>query len=273
MVFTGPSSGAAWALAQVIDAYKDSRSWPSWCTGTSRTAPSYLSPNNAGNLHRMSAGAETDGLMTVMFTHISQEAWEALARSLIESGWIITSTMPVESEFAASMHQMGQAAAASSIFINCRKRNAADAASSMEAACSIELNHIPEVEDGENGTVLTSINIGPPARFAIILHGKSAKVAQVTLKIASSRIGRRCRRLDQARTCRGDLKKHAFPIGGLLTTPGGISHTGVIFNRVLFLFAKLRIGQFELSRGNSYGGKIGTAMLATRATAIVKRSR
>ena len=64
-----------------------------------------------------------EGLMTVMFTHVSQEAWEALTRSLIETGWTVTSTIPVESEFAASMHQMDQAAAASSIFLSCRKRN------------------------------------------------------------------------------------------------------------------------------------------------------
>jgi putative DNA methylase len=64
-----------------------------------------------------------DGLMTVMFTHVSQDAWEALTRSLIEADWIITSTLPVESEFAASMHQMDQAAAASSVFLTCRKRD------------------------------------------------------------------------------------------------------------------------------------------------------
>jgi adenine-specific DNA methylase len=63
-----------------------------------------------------------NGMMTVMFTHVSQNAWEALTRSLIEAGWTITSTVPVESEFAASMHQMDQAAAASSIFLSCRKR-------------------------------------------------------------------------------------------------------------------------------------------------------
>ncbi len=66
-----------------------------------------------------------DGIMTVMFTHKTQEAWEALTRSLIESGWIITSSMPVESESAASLHQKDMAAAASSIFIACRKRKLA----------------------------------------------------------------------------------------------------------------------------------------------------
>lgn len=63
-----------------------------------------------------------DDLMTLMFTHKTMEAWEALTLSLIESGWIITGAMPVESEAAESMHQKGMAAAASSVFLSCRKR-------------------------------------------------------------------------------------------------------------------------------------------------------
>ncbi len=62
------------------------------------------------------------GLMTMMFTHKQQDAWETLTRSLIESGWEITSSFPVESEGENSMHQKDVAAAASSIFITCRKR-------------------------------------------------------------------------------------------------------------------------------------------------------
>jgi putative DNA methylase len=63
-----------------------------------------------------------EGLLTLMFTHKTQNAWETLVRSLIESRWIITASFPVESEFASSMHQMDLAAAASSIFLSCRKR-------------------------------------------------------------------------------------------------------------------------------------------------------
>lgn len=68
-----------------------------------------------------------DGIMTLMFTHKRQDAWETLTRSLIESGWIITAAVPVESEAAESMHQKNMAAAASSIFISCRKRKGENA--------------------------------------------------------------------------------------------------------------------------------------------------
>jgi hypothetical protein len=57
-----------------------------------------------------------------MFTHKSQDAWETLTHSLIEAGWTITASFPVESEAAESLHQKGTASAASSIFLSCRKR-------------------------------------------------------------------------------------------------------------------------------------------------------
>ena len=50
-----------------------------------------------------------EGVMTLMFTHKSQDAWEVLTRSLIENGWIITTAFPVESEGAYSSHQMDTA--------------------------------------------------------------------------------------------------------------------------------------------------------------------
>ncbi|MDY6825282.1 MAG: DUF1156 domain-containing protein [Thermodesulfobacteriota bacterium] len=62
------------------------------------------------------------GMMTLMFTHKSQDAWEALTRSLITSGWTITATVPVEAESTHSMHLMEKAGAVSSVFIACRKR-------------------------------------------------------------------------------------------------------------------------------------------------------
>ena len=65
-----------------------------------------------------------DGLMTLMFTHKSQDAWETLMRSLIENGWNITASFPVESETQQGIHTKGTASAISSIFISCRKRSA-----------------------------------------------------------------------------------------------------------------------------------------------------
>lgn len=63
-----------------------------------------------------------EGLFTLMFTHKTQDAWETLTRSLIDAGWVISACFPVESEGENSLHQKDLAAAASSIFIACRKR-------------------------------------------------------------------------------------------------------------------------------------------------------
>ena len=63
-----------------------------------------------------------DGLLTLMFTHKTQEAWEALTHSLITSGWIITSSFPVESESTESLQLKNKASAVSSVFLSCRKR-------------------------------------------------------------------------------------------------------------------------------------------------------
>ena len=49
-----------------------------------------------------------DGIMTVMFTHKSAGAWDALITALIESGFRITRTWPVKTESDSSLHIRGQ---------------------------------------------------------------------------------------------------------------------------------------------------------------------
>ena len=63
-----------------------------------------------------------DGIMTVMFTHKSTDAWDALTVALIESGFGITRTWPVKTEAETSMHIRDKAAARSTILLVCRPR-------------------------------------------------------------------------------------------------------------------------------------------------------
>ncbi|MCD6261595.1 MAG: DUF1156 domain-containing protein [Deltaproteobacteria bacterium] len=203
MIFTGPNSGAAWALNQILDAYRgmaellssgnlSDNSMVSITQGTAahmptikegaidlicmdppyynnvqyaelsdyfyvwqkRTLgdlyPSYFTrrltnkqdeavanPDRDGGSANAKATYErmmgeifrecrrvvkNDGLMTLMFTHKSQDAWETLTRSLIENGWSITASFPVESETQQGIHTKDTASAISSIFLSCRKR-------------------------------------------------------------------------------------------------------------------------------------------------------
>ena len=65
-----------------------------------------------------------DGIMTVMFTHKSTDAWDALTVALINSGFGITRTWPVRTEAESSMQIRDRAAARSTILLVCRPRTA-----------------------------------------------------------------------------------------------------------------------------------------------------
>jgi adenine-specific DNA methylase len=63
-----------------------------------------------------------DGILTLMFTHKAQGAWDALASGLLEAGFIITASWPINTEAEGSLHIRNKAAAKSTIFLVCRPR-------------------------------------------------------------------------------------------------------------------------------------------------------
>ena len=65
---------------------------------------------------------KSNGIMTVMFTHKETSAWDALTKGLIEAGFIITASWPVNTEAEGSLHIKDKAAANSTIFLVCRPR-------------------------------------------------------------------------------------------------------------------------------------------------------
>ena len=67
---------------------------------------------------------KSNGIMTVMFTHKDTSAWDALTKGLIEAGFIITASWPVNTEAESSLHIKDKAAANSTIFLVCRPRPA-----------------------------------------------------------------------------------------------------------------------------------------------------
>lgn len=70
-------------------------------------------------MHRILA---PEGVLTVMFTHKEVSAWDALASALIGAGFAIHASWPVHTESRHSLHQAKKNAAASTIFLVCRKR-------------------------------------------------------------------------------------------------------------------------------------------------------
>ena len=64
-----------------------------------------------------------DGIMTLMFTHKATGAWDALTKGLMEAGFAITASWPVNTESEGSLHIKNKAAAKSTIFLVCRPRH------------------------------------------------------------------------------------------------------------------------------------------------------
>ena len=61
-----------------------------------------------------------DGLMVLMFTHKATGAWDALSMGLLEAGFEITASWPINTEAEGSLHIKDKNAAKSTIFLICR---------------------------------------------------------------------------------------------------------------------------------------------------------
>lgn len=64
-----------------------------------------------------------NGIMTLMFTHKATGAWDALTTGLIEAGFSIRASWPINTEASGSLHIKDRAAANSTIFLVCRPRS------------------------------------------------------------------------------------------------------------------------------------------------------
>ena len=69
---------------------------------------------------------KAEGIMTVMFTHKATSAWDALTKGLMEAGFVITASWPVNTESEGGLHIKNKAAAKSTILLVCRPRAETD---------------------------------------------------------------------------------------------------------------------------------------------------
>ncbi len=63
-----------------------------------------------------------EGAMCVMFTHKAIDAWNGLGASLLDAGFTIESSWPMNTESPSSLHQARKNSVKSTIFLVCRKR-------------------------------------------------------------------------------------------------------------------------------------------------------
>jgi putative DNA methylase len=85
-----------------------------------------------------------EGVLTVMFTHKKQEAWESLFSSLVEAGFTITATWPVKTESEHSLHQAKKNAAQSTVILVARVRPPRAGTGYFDAAMQARIRRVAE---------------------------------------------------------------------------------------------------------------------------------
>lgn len=69
---------------------------------------------------------QPSGIGLVVFAHKSTAGWESQLQAMIDGGWIMTASWPIDTEMATRLRAMDSAALASSVHLVCRPRENAD---------------------------------------------------------------------------------------------------------------------------------------------------
>jgi adenine-specific DNA methylase len=72
------------------------------------------------------------GVGIVVFAHKSTGGWEAQLQAMIDAGWIMTGSWPIDTELGNRLRAMGSAALASSVHLVCRPRENPDGSVRMD---------------------------------------------------------------------------------------------------------------------------------------------
>jgi adenine-specific DNA methylase len=97
------------------------------CTRTGqRKDESFYESQMASALREGRRIARPKGVGVVVFAHKSTAGWEALLSALIESGWIVTASWPIDTEMTTRVAARGQARLSSSVHLVCRPREIRD---------------------------------------------------------------------------------------------------------------------------------------------------
>ncbi|MEE4356627.1 MAG: DUF1156 domain-containing protein, partial [Desulfococcaceae bacterium] len=67
-----------------------------------------------------------DGIGIVVFAHKSTSGWEAQLQAMVDAGWTMTGSWPIDTEMGSRLRAMNSAALASSVHLVCRPRNQSD---------------------------------------------------------------------------------------------------------------------------------------------------
>ncbi len=66
------------------------------------------------------------GIGVIVFAHKTTTGWESLLQAIVDSGWVVTASWPVDTERASRLRAMQSAALGSSVHLVCRPRENSD---------------------------------------------------------------------------------------------------------------------------------------------------
>lgn len=67
-----------------------------------------------------------DGVGVIVFASKTTASWEAILKAVVDAGWIITGSWPIDTEMESRVAAQGQARLASSVHLVCRPRENSD---------------------------------------------------------------------------------------------------------------------------------------------------
>ncbi|VVB62529.1 Uncharacterised protein [uncultured archaeon] len=109
------------------------------CVSLAHRAAMYRNKNNEW-FEKMMAQAcsearrivKPDGIGVFVFANKETSGWEAMISALLTSGWVITSSWPIDTEMGSRLRAMNSAALASSVHLVCRPRENIDGSVSID---------------------------------------------------------------------------------------------------------------------------------------------
>jgi hypothetical protein len=64
----------------------------------------------------------SDGICVIVFASKTTSSWEAILKAVVDAGWVITGSWPIDTEMESRVAAQGQARLASSVHLACRPR-------------------------------------------------------------------------------------------------------------------------------------------------------
>jgi len=144
--------------------------------GNQKKAKTFFEDNLKKSFQEIRRVLKPDGIATIVYTHKSTSGWETVINSLLDSGLVITSSWPINTEMQARLNARETATLASSIYIVAKKVQKEESGWYNEVKEEIK-THIYEKlerlwEEGISGADFRIAAIGS----AIEIFGKYKKV-------------------------------------------------------------------------------------------------